>query len=410
MRDRRHRVGRSLSILLSGALIGQLATLAAAPVLGRIYSPTEFGVFAVYVSLVAIGAVISTLRYEMAMVLPRSGQEALAVRQVALRLLFFGSALTEICLVAVAVAIPDFPSEWVSAALLSGPGVFASGYLAIMTLWHTRLRSFPALSRSRAALGVATGIAQIAVHFLQLPGGTALIIGLLLGQAVSSLFLRASDRATHGMLTSVRRAHVLRKYWRMPALQMPQALIDSVRVSGINLVVGTFSIGALGQYAQAWRLVTVPSGLVSSALSQIYYPELATANRKEMFRVVVSSVWRALVFGFIPFTLLFILSPFVIPWALGGEWQQAGLIAQALTPWLYLNLATSPVSTAFIVLDRQTVGLAFAVVYAIAPIVVLLSMPGNLLVAVIAMSVCQSLLLIVNLCLVLLMTARAARN
>ncbi len=39
------------------------------------------------------------------------------------------------------------------------------------------------------------------------------------------------------------------------------------------------------------------------------------------------------------------------------------MIAQALVPWLFLNVATSPISTMFLAADRQLDLFIFAVVY-----------------------------------------------
>ena len=55
--------------------------------------------------------------------------------------------------------------------------------------------------------------------------------------------------------------------------------------------------------------------------------------------------------------------PWIFPWFLGSGWEQSGLIGRALVPWLFLNVATSPISTVFVVTERQQEMLGFAVVY-----------------------------------------------
>ena len=52
--------------IAGGNALGQALTVAVSPVLTRIYSPTDFGVLAVQVSLLSIILIFAGLRYEFA--------------------------------------------------------------------------------------------------------------------------------------------------------------------------------------------------------------------------------------------------------------------------------------------------------------------------------------------------------
>ena len=56
---------------LGGSLGAQFLVIASAPLLTRLYSRSEFGSFGVFVSFVALGCTLGTLRYEMAIVLAK---------------------------------------------------------------------------------------------------------------------------------------------------------------------------------------------------------------------------------------------------------------------------------------------------------------------------------------------------
>jgi hypothetical protein len=119
-----------------------------------------------------------------------------------------------------------------------------------------------------------------------------------------------------------------------------------------------------------------PVALINGALSQVFFQKFATVMRGGMRDLVDRSVRASLVAGLVPFVLLALLAPSVFPWYLGADWADTGLIGQALVPWLYLNVATSPISTVFVVAERQGLMLVFAVVYAVTPLALIAWLGG----------------------------------
>ena len=62
--------------LLSGSVTAQAITLAATPFLTRLYSPEQFGVLAVFLSMVSVFGVVGTLRFDNAIPLAKSDEVA----------------------------------------------------------------------------------------------------------------------------------------------------------------------------------------------------------------------------------------------------------------------------------------------------------------------------------------------
>jgi O-antigen/teichoic acid export membrane protein len=50
--------------------LGQAITVLVSPILTRLYTPEDFGVFGVYASILGIVTVVASLRYEYALPLP----------------------------------------------------------------------------------------------------------------------------------------------------------------------------------------------------------------------------------------------------------------------------------------------------------------------------------------------------
>jgi len=70
---------RNVLTLMTGTTIAQAIPIAISPVLIRIYTSEDFGVFALYMSIASILSVVATGRYEMAIMLPKKDSDAINV-------------------------------------------------------------------------------------------------------------------------------------------------------------------------------------------------------------------------------------------------------------------------------------------------------------------------------------------
>ena len=66
------RLLRQVLTVLSGTTMAQLITIVGMIPLARLYSPTDFGLFAIAQSIVLAGTMVAALRYDIAIVLPES--------------------------------------------------------------------------------------------------------------------------------------------------------------------------------------------------------------------------------------------------------------------------------------------------------------------------------------------------
>ncbi|QLK87927.1 hypothetical protein E3U36_07160 [Arsenophonus endosymbiont of Aphis craccivora] len=64
---------RNVVTLMTGTTIAQAIPIAISPLLTRIYTPKDFGVLALFISIIAILGSIANARYELAIMLPEKG-------------------------------------------------------------------------------------------------------------------------------------------------------------------------------------------------------------------------------------------------------------------------------------------------------------------------------------------------
>ena len=67
---------RAIATLLMGGALAQLIPLALGPLLARLYTPEAFGAFAAFTTVSATVAVLACARYEFALPMARSAEQA----------------------------------------------------------------------------------------------------------------------------------------------------------------------------------------------------------------------------------------------------------------------------------------------------------------------------------------------
>lgn len=397
--------------LMTGTAVAQIIPLAARPVLSRTYTTEEFGLYSLYLALGSGIAAVGALRYDLAVVTPKEDSEARSVLHLATRIALVTAGLTTLVLTLFSHTVARWLGDPSLAGYLPLVGllVFAMTQLSSRLYWLNRRQRYKEMARNKMGQSVGTTGVQL-LWGLFAGGPLGLVAGSLVGQWFSMLNLNRLTRSEvkrrpdDPSLRAV--AHEHRK---MPLVQGPNALVDQIRLQGINLLIAVFFARAtLGQFAQAWTLLQMPMGLINGALTQVFYQKLSTTRRGLMFPTVRNAVVRAVAVGVVPFLLIWLLSPWLFPFVLGSEgnhdWSLAGQIARVLVPWLFMNFITSPISLMFITVKRQEVMFVFACLYAAVPLSLIWFFHSSILDTMQLVSLAMAALLVVFVLLALMVS------
>ena len=80
--------------LVTGKVLSQTILLLTMPILSRLYSPADFGIYQLFISVTAIVIVIASLRYEMAILLPKKEKEAATLVALSIIIVFIISFIS----------------------------------------------------------------------------------------------------------------------------------------------------------------------------------------------------------------------------------------------------------------------------------------------------------------------------
>jgi O-antigen/teichoic acid export membrane protein len=359
--------------LVTGAVAAQAITFAGRPVLTRLFTPEEFGVLTLFTTLTVLFGVVGTGRFEDAMMLP--ARRADAARLLALAL---GVALaTAVVLAAAVIPWREALSRWLespslspSLVLLPAAGLAAAWGLALET-WHTRLGRFRRISAGRVAQSVVAVGTQVTAGVLG-ASAVGLTAGATAGMAVLALVVAAPlTRRDGGILRVALRARGLtrglaHRYRRFPTFAAPAALLNTLsgRIPVFGLAV-VFGAGPTGLYGLAFGTLALPVGVVTSAVGQVFFAHAAPAHRAGTLAPLTRQVHRRLaLMAAFPMAAAALAGPEAFALVFGPAWEEAGIYARLLAPWLLLSAIVPPLTRVFDVTERQRADLFFSVLQA----------------------------------------------
>ena len=368
---------KNVLTLMTGTTIAQAIPIAISPILTRIYTPADYGLVALFMSIATIGSIAATGRYEMAIMLPKKDTDAINVFFLSIIIAFLMSFISLIIVLLFNQNITKFlGNQDVSVWLYLVPiSVLVTGVYQSLKYWNNRKKNFSDLAKN-AVLQTTTGSSlNLGFGFLTLGGG-GLIIGNLLGQLTGAIFLGKivlkKDKQLFIYNNHLKIMALIKRYKKLPFFNLPNALIDTFRISGINILIAqNFTVINLGQYSLAWRMVVTPASLIGSSLSQVLFQKLSSSNKVDLYKITIKFISKATLIAAPMYLLIYFFASDIFAFIFGENWKMAGNIASALSPWLFVNFISSPLSSIFIIINKQEIMLIFSILYMLIPVSIL---------------------------------------
>jgi len=355
--------------LLIGTSIAQAIPVAASPILTRMYSPSDFGVLAVFLSLSVVFGTIAASRYELAIMLPDSDEDVfniaavgfISVSTISLILLLVVSVFN---LPIVSLLMKDGidPNEMGFCLYFLPVSVFFIGLFNLLNYMNNRKKRFKAIAFSLAHKSMALVSVQIGFRFF-----SSSFFGLILGDIVSRIavniaLIRSAQKAYQPTTKFSKEGmrDVAFRYRKFPFLSMPASLANTLSQNLPTVLISTFfSLPILGFYSLAQRVLGLPSSLIGRAVSQAFIKQ-ATSEMKE-----TGSALKA--FDSTSFTLLLLSVPVFLgiyfavedlfAFVYGEQWRIAGTFAKILVPFYGIRFIVSAISTCNVVFEKQSLDL-----------------------------------------------------
>lgn len=355
---------RSVLVVLTGSAAAQAIPLLGSLVIARLFSPAQYGQFATWLGVVAVGAVAITGRYEMALAIERDGEP----RRVAARATLFVVVCGGMLLTAASVLVGTLAlAGKVQPLLLWTVGPAAAVVAASQTWqsWAAADGNYRDLGVIRIVQAGAVTVAQIVAGLLDAPAwglAFAHLGGMTVGVVLASrrLPLRRSPAPADGLPPG--EAAFLRRQRRFPLLALPA---DSVNTAAAQLplviVAHRFGADVAGLLALTLRIVGAPIGLLGASVLDVFRRRSAASwGERGECRAEYVTTFRVLAVGSgaVAVVLALVAEP-AFALAFGDTWRMSGTMAAWLMPMFALRFVASPLSYMFYVAGRQNLDLAW---------------------------------------------------
>lgn len=348
------RVLKGFLGILTGSALAQLLAFAALPVLSRLYTPSETAHYAVLLGLGAVLASFAGLRLDLAIPIPKAADDS--------RGLFWLAALAPTVVLpatALLALILHLFGIWDASSLDLVDYLLVAVFVVAVTVFTAasqlaiRLRSYSLLGRIPVIQMVGTLVGQVALGAMGF--GRGLFVGGVIGRSLGIVRLvRSCDIRLDQFPGRAGSVRLLREYWRFPVVFAPASLVE---VLGSNLAAlmlpSLFGFGPAGLYAMAVRVAGVPGTILSQSAGQVFLGEFARApSRATSLRVFFRWSAALLCMAIVTTSLIWVLSPLVLPWLLGGAWSGTAELAQYAGVMAGAAIIGSPVQHVWSVRQR----------------------------------------------------------
>lgn len=352
---------KAVITLLSGTAFAQLITFALYPLISRLYSPTDFGVFGLITSLMGIIALIATTRYELAIILPQDDQEAGNVLSLSFIINFIISIISLVVIAAFYVFIDDLGKRFQDhqELLFSIPIlVFFTSSSNILQNWLLRKKEYKALSASKILQSLLNNGIIILLGLLSI-GVLGLFAGLLISSVITVLFLFIRFKSVNDKnVLSFERSEmtsVAKKYIDFPKANSFQALSESFQSQGIIFFISYyFSMQVVGLYSFSLRILMAPLFFFVNSFTQVFYQTASEryANGENLIPLLKKTVSNLALLAFPLMLVLLLFGPSLFAFVFGEEWRESGVYARLLAPYICIDFLRYGVSQLPIILGK----------------------------------------------------------
>jgi O-antigen/teichoic acid export membrane protein len=353
---------KQIVTLMTGTLVAQAITITIIPIITRIYSPEEFGEYSLFYSIVSVFGLISSLKYDQAIMLPRLEKDAKSI------VLLTG--LINICVVILTIISLLIFHDRLYGYFKNQPfliwliplGILIFGALQAIKSFSSRNQLYSTLSKVRVLN--ASSLVSIQSTGRALFNFNFLVFGRLISDFVSIIilyynnykkgFLSASGVSVNRMLVNMKR------YVYFPRYQSLTVFINSISQNApIFLFTSFFSVEIAGLYALTVRVLQVPVSLVGASTKEVYYQKASKmyANGENIFRLYKDTTFTLAKLFIIPFFIVLFFGDTLFELVFGSDWLLSGNFSQILIIWVFFSFINPPSVISFSILSLQKIQL-----------------------------------------------------
>lgn len=343
---------------MTGTTIAQAIPIAISPILTRLYTPEDFGIFGLFIAITGILSSIVNGRYELAIMLPQKDSEAINIAALGL---LISASVSILCLISILLFNTPLTTllgneairPWLYVVPVS---IFLAGCFNVLNYLNIRLKLYKDISKSSMYKSVAASALQLGIGFIK-AGALGLLSGQIISQLISNskLFKNILAQNLFQYVSWPEMKRLGKRYINFPKYSMWGIFLNSLSQNLLSISISTlYSLATLGQYTLIQRIFGVPTSIMATSFSQVYFQEASEEKKKtgKATQAFSYTFKRLLLIGLPISILLFLFIKPVIAIIFGPQWRSAGIYAQILIPFFFTRFISSALSITLSLFER----------------------------------------------------------
>lgn len=340
---------RNSFTLLSANTLAQLITFAVYPIITRLYSAQELGVLNLWLSIIGVLAILSTGRYEPAIVLEKDDKGASALFKLTLLINVGLLAVNQLVFTLFAHPIagcfknPDVIEPWLP---LIPVMVFLAGLWQTFNNYHIRHKNYWTIGGYHLThSSLNAGFKVLFGHAGMLRSG--LIISTLIAYGTALIVPISRIKYKFKELLSFDWTAIqamARKYANLPKFDLVRSVSNNI-AGNLPLLILPLSFGMdqIGLFSLALMIGFCPVNLYANSMMQVLYKTTVEKHQNhEPCIPFTARFCRRTALALLPFfVLFFFIAEWFFGFLFGADWTQAGQYFKMLLPWLFILTMTS---------------------------------------------------------------------
>ena len=256
--------------------MAQAITILFSPILTRIFTPEEFGIFYLFSALADILVIFATGRYELAILIPEDETEAANT-------FWAAGFLATIFSILLFIFIYLFNSNiglWLREPKISPwlyllpPFILIRGWMMSFHYWHNRHKRFKVITGSKIAESSTNVGSRIGLGILNFGTG-GLVIGTLLGRLATLItyfiFFIKNDKKDFPKPKKAAIQKQLQRFKNFPKNMVPAGFFNASSTQLPNILINIFyTATVVGHYGFMNRIVRTPLSVIGRSFEEVF--------------------------------------------------------------------------------------------------------------------------------------------
>ena len=349
----------NFKILSSGILISQLIMISSTPVITRLYSPSEFGIYALFTAILGIIIPVACGRYDIATVVVKEDTDG--------DKLFFLSLIVGL-IVSIILFLVFFFLESPLREILDAdkldywwyvlPGaIFLQSIFTNLKSYANRYKCYSIISRGQITFALSQVILLTLLGLMGFSSfglfasyiTSSVIVLIILCLFYKNFFLKSRWPGFKKLLI------IAKRHIKFPFIQGTSTLFNMVRfMLPVIFLTKYFPDIFVGYYALVMKVIFFPLTFFSNSISMLNMKKIAEIVHKKInpTNYLIKITFIVFIIIFFPSIIVIKYGPDIFSFVFGSKWIMAGEFASILMPGLFCMFIASTLGQVFAATGR----------------------------------------------------------